>query len=60
MARTPDGPATRQAIVTFRMTDTMRATLDVQRAARGGMSRSSYIRWLITQDGKRIANEKGE
>ncbi len=59
MARTPDGPVTREAIVTFRMTDTMKATLDTQRASRGGMSRSSYIRWLITQDGKRIEHERG-
>jgi hypothetical protein len=41
------------------MTDPMKATLDSQRAARGGMTRSSYIRWLIAQDTKRIEQEKG-
>lgn len=37
----------------------MKATLDSQRAVRGGMTRSSYIRWLITQDTKRIEQERG-
>lgn len=37
----------------------MDAAIDEQRAFRGGMSRSTYIRWLITRDGKRIASEKG-
>lgn len=38
----------------------MVAAIDSQRAFRGGMSRSTYLRWLISQDGKRIAREKGE
>lgn len=36
----------------------MRAELDAQRAFRGGMSRSTYVRWLVTQDAKRIEREK--
>lgn len=60
MVRTPDGPVARDAIVTFRITDTMGTQLDGQRAFRGGMSRSTYIRWLISQDAKRIERERGE
>lgn len=41
------------------MTSEMRNDLDAQRAYRGGMSRSTYVRWLITQDSKRIQKEKG-
>lgn len=31
--------------------------LDANRRARGGMDRSTYIRWLVAQDQKRIAGE---
>ncbi len=58
MVRTPDGPVAREAIVTFRITASMGTQLDGQRAFRGGMSRSTYIRWLIAQDAKRIEQEK--
>lgn len=32
--------------------------LDANRRARGGMDRSTYIRWLIQQDKRRIAQEE--
>lgn len=59
MVRTPDGSLPRESIVTFRVTAAMGAQVDAQRAFRGGMSRSTYIRWLIAQDAKRIEREKG-
>lgn len=50
---------TRTESVTTRMTPPDVAQLDAQRRARGGMDRGAYIRWLIRQDGKRIAREQG-
>lgn len=47
-------------MIPARMTPEMVTGLDGQRAFRGGMSRSSYIRWLIQQDAKRIERERGE
>lgn len=38
------------------MDDTEVSVLDANRRARGGMDRSTYIRWLIAQDQRRIAN----
>jgi len=60
MARTPDGITARDRIVQVRLTAHMQSDLDEQRAFRGGMSRSTYIRWLISQDTKRIAHERGQ
>lgn len=60
MARTPDGTVARDRFIHVRVTPLQVAELDEQRAFRGGMSSSAYIRWLIAQDGKRIAREKGE
>lgn len=34
------------------------ADLDAGGRYRGGMDRSTYIRWLVQQDKKRIANER--
>lgn len=42
-----------------RVTATDVLAVDEQRSARGGMSRSAYLRWLIREDGKRIRREKG-
>lgn len=59
MARTPDGPEAREQPITFRTTPDERANLDAQRAARGGMSRSAYLRLLVRQDGNKIKRERG-
>lgn len=32
--------------------------VDRQRAFRGGMTRSAYVRWLIREDGKKIRREQ--
>lgn len=60
MARTPDGPFARGVSVTTRMSPIECEKLDAQRRERGGMDRSTYIRWLVSQDGKRIHREKGD
>lgn len=60
MVRTPDGSEPRVQTLQVRVTPTMASDLDGQRAFRGGMSRSTYIRWLVAQDGKRIARERGK
>lgn len=60
MARTPDGATARDTSVVVRMTTNMRNDLDRQRSIRGGMSRSTYVRWLIAQDTKRIDHERGD
>jgi hypothetical protein len=60
MARTPDGAVTRDKFLHVRLTPTDEAALNRQRGLRGGMSASAYVRWLITQDGKRIEREKGQ
>ena len=60
MARTPDGAMAREESITTRMAIPDRVALDKQRATRGGMSRSAYIRWLIREDGKRITRERGD
>jgi hypothetical protein len=39
------------------MDDAELGVLDANRRARGGMDRSTYIRWLVAQDQRRIANE---
>lgn len=59
MARTPDGAAAREVSMTTRITHEVERTVDSQRAYRGGMSRSAYVRWLIAEDGKKIARERG-
>jgi hypothetical protein len=41
------------------MDDTEVADLDAGGRHRGGMDRSTYIRWLIQDDKKRIAREQG-
>ncbi len=41
------------------MDDTEVADLDAGSRYRGGMDRSTYIRWLIQQDKKAITREKG-
>lgn len=46
--------------VQVRLTTPMSVSLDAQRRDRGGMSRSAYIRWLISEDTKRIRRERGE
>lgn len=60
MARTPDGATARDTSVVVRMTTNMRNDMDSQRSFRGGMSRSTYIRWLISQDSRRIEHERGD
>ena len=45
--------------MTTRLDPTEETNLDSQRAFRGGMTRSAYVRWLIKQDGKKIDREKG-
>lgn len=43
-----------------RVTDNDVVAVDRQRAFRGGMSRSAYIRWLVREDGKRIERENAK
>ena len=57
MVRTPDGATNREVTLSLRVTPTMRARIDEQRRARGGLSLSAYIRWLVAQDQKHIAQE---
>lgn len=58
MARTPDGAVAREISVTARMTTQGVEKLDTQRRARGGMTRSAYIRWLVNEDEKRLRRER--
>lgn len=58
MVRTPEGSTARDVIVTVRITPQMKAIIDSQRRSRGGMSLSTYLRWLVTQDTKRIEQEQ--
>lgn len=58
MGRAPDRAVSRKHSITSRMDDTEVADLDAGGAARGGMDRSTYIRWLIQQDKRRIASER--
>lgn len=60
MARTPDGPTAREAPVTVRFAMMERMDLDDQRRARGGLTRSAYIRMLVRQDGARLKKERGD
>jgi len=57
MARTPDGLTARTKMTSFRLEATEVDQMDRQAVARGGMSRSTYLRWLIDQDKKRIERE---
>lgn len=60
MARTPDGPVAREMPITVRLTPIERESLDEQRRARGGMTRSAYLRLLVRQDGNKIRRERGD
>jgi hypothetical protein len=46
-------------MTSFRLEETEVDQMDRQARARGGMSRSTYLRWLLDQDNKRIAREQG-
>jgi hypothetical protein len=59
MGRAPDRAVSRKHSITSRMDDTEVADLDAGGRHRGGMDRSTYIRWLIQDDKKRIAREQG-
>ena len=59
MARTPDGLTARTKMTSFRLEETEVDQMDRQARARGGMTRSTYLRWLLDQDNKRIAREQG-
>jgi len=56
--RAPDGAMARTHSITSRMTTPQVGKLDRQHAYRGFPDRSSYIRWLIEQDGKAIDRER--
>jgi hypothetical protein len=58
MGRAPDRAVSRKHSITSRMDDAEVADLDAGGAVRGGMDRSTYIRWLIQEDKKRIAREQ--
>lgn len=57
--RHPDGAMARTHSITSRMTTPQVQKMDLQHTYRGFPDRSSYIRWLIDQDGKAIDREKG-
>jgi len=46
--------------VTVRFAMMERMDLDDQRRARGGLTRSAYIRMLVRQDGARLKKERGD
>lgn len=56
--RAPDGAVARTVSVTTRMTTPATTALDRQHTYRGFPDRSTYIRWLIEQDGKAITRER--
>lgn len=58
MGRAPDRAVTRKHSITTRMDDNELRDLDAGGSARGGMDRSTYLRWLVAQDKRRIANER--
>lgn len=58
MARTPDGLSKRAKVTSFRLQDHEVDQLDRQAAQRGGMERSTYLRWLIDQDKRKIDRER--
>lgn len=57
MGRAPDRAVSRKHSITSRMDDDEVRDLDAGGARRGGMDRSTYIRWLVQEDKKRIARE---
>lgn len=58
MGRAPDRAVSRKHSITSRMDDDEVRDLDAGGARRGGMDRSTYIRWLVQEDKKRIARER--
>lgn len=58
MARTPDGLTSRAKVTSFRLEPSEVKQLDDQAKARGGMTRSNYLRWLVTQDQAKIERER--
>jgi hypothetical protein len=58
MARTPDGLNKRAVVTSFRLEPAEVDQLDEQAMARGAMSRSTYLRWLVNEDKKKIAKER--
>jgi hypothetical protein len=46
-------------MTSFRLEETEVSQLDRQARDRGGMSRSTYLRWLLEQDRKHIERERG-
>lgn len=58
MGRAPDRAVSRKHSITTRMDDGERADLTSGGAYRGGMDHSTYIRWLVQEDKKRIARER--
>lgn len=59
MARTASAGSARQTMIPTRFTEPEVAVLDRMRGARGNMSRSGYIRWLVQQDAKRHDEQEG-
>jgi hypothetical protein len=45
-------------MTSFRLEEIEVEQLDSQARARGGMARSTYLRWLLDEDGKRIEKER--
>lgn len=58
MARPADTGEPRDKSIVFRLDVHESESLDRQRAERGGMTRSNYLRHLIQQDGAKIAKER--
>ena len=58
MGRTPDGLNRRGVVTSFRLEPAEVDQLEAQAKQRGGMSRSTYLRWLITQDQSKIERER--